>query len=126
MERLTSLASGLLLAASAALTAGCMADAADETLDEDTTQAARAESSDADEARADGEAVGESSQAFSACFAPRPCYRPEIVTNWVSYVNWTAVPEVTYRYFATLHHYPQSHLVYRPYFRPVTCFVPPC
>lgn len=125
MERLTSLASILLLATSAALSAGCMAETAEET-PEEATQVRAAVSTDADEATADGEAVGESAQAFSACFAPRPCYRPEVITNWVSYVNWTAVPEVTYRYFATLHRYPQSHLIYRPYFRPVTCFVPPC
>ncbi len=129
MDCLTNLASFVLLSASAALTTGCMAEAADEDQADGAAQAAQVNSaSDADqETTADSEEVGESAHALTTWFGGGGvCYRPEVITRLVPRVNWTAIPQVSYRYVPSVHYLTQCNLVYRPYFVPVTCFVSPC
>jgi hypothetical protein len=127
MERLTTIASVLLLSASSALAAGCMAEAAEETAEQDTIQAEQdgaVSGASQDEATtADEEAVGESAEAHSVWLAPSTYYKPEIITNWVPYVKWVTVPHVSHQIFSTLHYYPHSYVVYRPYIHPATWFV---
>ncbi|WP_437283938.1 hypothetical protein [Sorangium sp. So ce406] len=132
MDRLTNLASILLLSASSALVTGCMAGD-DETLDEGSAQTEQADTtSDAveatqDAAPADGEAVAESSQALHACgMAFSTCYRPELVPSYTPYVSWTAIPRLTYTLHPSVGFTTQWNLIYRAYSRPVTCFVNPC
>lgn len=128
MERLTTIASIFLLSTSGAFAAGCMAEAAEEAAEQDTTQAEQADiASDADqgEATADEEAVGESSQALSVSYAPGTWYRPEIITGWAPHIKWIAVPHVSYNLYSTLHYHPYSHVVYRPCYQPGTWFVQP-